>query len=160
MCAQHCIVKINVIDCNRLLFQVRLRRQNLREKIPNKMKSSRLFDPKSCCVCQQLLNDWSKDSTSNRYQGECGYVWIVVSHIEGVEWIRSSSTAFHFKFHRRETAMQLHNTNQVTDAVHLSRRFVDLFVVSTHNITEATSTQITYHHSRLMGLSDIFNTVI
>lgn len=38
-------------------------------------------------------------------------------------------------------------------------RYVDLFVVSTHNITEVSKTPKTYHHSRLMGLSDILNMV-
>ncbi|XP_046444765.1 flocculation protein FLO11-like isoform X8 [Daphnia pulex] len=35
-------------------------------------------------------------------------------------------------------------------------RTVDLFVVSTHNIEDASNA--TYHHSRLMGISDILNT--
>lgn len=39
-------------------------------------------------------------------------------------------------------------------------RSVDLFVVSTHNVSEPSGRSATYHHSRLMGLSDIANTVI
>ena len=39
-------------------------------------------------------------------------------------------------------------------------RFIDLFVVSTHNITEVEQPSVTYHHSRLMGSADILNTVI
>lgn len=35
---------------------------------------------------------------------------------------------------------------------------VDLFVVSTHNITDLSTPNSTYHHSRLMGISDIYNT--
>lgn len=36
-------------------------------------------------------------------------------------------------------------------------RTVDLFVVATHDMADANN--VTYHHSRLMGLSDILNTV-
>ena len=40
-------------------------------------------------------------------------------------------------------------------------KYVDLFVVSTHNISDSTKPMVTtYHHSRLMGSADILNTVI
>lgn len=35
---------------------------------------------------------------------------------------------------------------------------VDLFVVGTHNITDLSTANSTFHHSRLMGTSDIYNT--
>ncbi|XP_071444010.1 uncharacterized protein [Hetaerina americana] len=37
-------------------------------------------------------------------------------------------------------------------------KYVDYFTVSTHNITDASEKDVTYHHSRLMGLADILNT--
>ncbi|XP_046405125.1 uncharacterized protein LOC124170444 [Ischnura elegans] len=37
-------------------------------------------------------------------------------------------------------------------------KYVDYFTVSTHNITDDSERDVTYHHSRLMGLADILNT--
>ena len=38
------------------------------------------------------------------------------------------------------------------------RRFVDLYTLNTHNLSSK-HLNTTFHHSRLMGASDIYNTV-
>lgn len=38
-------------------------------------------------------------------------------------------------------------------------RYSDLLVLSTHNITDDSERSLTYHPSRLMGLSDMLNAV-
>lgn len=38
-------------------------------------------------------------------------------------------------------------------------RYVDYFIIPSHNLTDYSENGVTYHPSRLMGLADILNTV-